>query len=80
VTKNATKNGVAHGGTIHPIAKAPLKSGKRFGDVLLSPGLDRDWESGFHCPETNGWYRHDGARLEPTHWSPEPGDTIKLTS
>lgn len=80
MTKNVTKNGVAHGGTIHPIAKAPLKPGKRFGDVLLSPGLDRDWEGGYHCPETNEWYRHDGAKLKPTHWCPAPGETVKLTS
>jgi hypothetical protein len=78
-TKNPSRNGVATGGTIHPIAKAPLKPGERFGDVMLSPGLDRLWECGYRCPDTELWYRCDEARLNPTHWSPMPGQTIKIT-
>jgi hypothetical protein len=73
----AQKSRVARGGTIHPIATAPIKDGERF-DALLSPGAEDPWENGYSCPETRYWLRRDGERLYPTHWSPLPGQTVKL--
>jgi hypothetical protein len=71
-------NRIATGGTIHPIAEAPIKTGERF-DALLSPGIDREWEDGYKCPITEDWFRNpDNERLEPTHWSPLPGKTVNL--
>jgi hypothetical protein len=69
---------VAKGGTVHRIADAPLVPGKRFGDVMLSPGADKLWENGYYCPDTVRWLRRDGTPLEPELWSPHPGKTIKL--
>jgi hypothetical protein len=74
----ARKNRVATGGTVHPISEAPVKNGERFGDVSLSPGRDYLWEHGYKCEETKKWFRRDGLELHPTHWSPLPGDIIKL--
>jgi hypothetical protein len=73
----ARTNRVATGGTIHPIATAPIKDGERF-DALLSPGAEDPWEIGYCDPEAGYWLRDDGERLYPTHWSPLPGQTIKL--
>ena len=69
---------MAIGGSIHPIAEAPLKCGERFGDVALSPGRDWLWENGYWCHETEQWYRRDHEPLDPEFWSPLPGDTYKL--
>jgi hypothetical protein len=73
----ARTNRVATGGTIHPIATAPIKNGERF-DALLSPGVEYPWENGYRDDETGYWLRDDGERLYPTHWSPLPGQTFKL--
>jgi hypothetical protein len=72
----ARKSGVATGGTIHPIATLPF-NGERI-DVALNPGIDFPWEHGYRDPETGYFLRRDGERLDPTHWSPQPGQSIKL--
>jgi hypothetical protein len=72
----ARNHGIARGGTIHPIATLPF-NGERV-DVALSPGDDHPWEHGYEDPETRYFLRRDHVRLYPTHWSPLPGQTIKL--
>ena len=54
---------------ILPISEAPIKNEQRYGECLVSPGLDgADWVVGEWDGE--GWYTTDALtrRLEPTHY------------
>ena len=78
MAKTSGKNRVASGGTIHPIADAPVIPGMRFGDVLLSPGADYEWENGYRDADTGKWFRRDHVPLKPRRWSPLPGTIVNL--
>ena len=78
MSDDPTMNKVAKGGTIHPIADAPVRDGERFGDVQLYPGIDWEWENGYYDGDLRAWFRRDHAPVHPTHWSPLAGQTIEL--
>jgi len=75
---NSRSNGVATGGTIHAIDTAPIRMSEERFYCQLNPGLEFDWENGYWDPDTRRWYRRDHMPIEPTQWSPLPGEEHAL--
>lgn len=75
---NKTLNREAVGGSIHPISEILFTPGEPFGDVLVTPGFERQWEPATCEADHKSWFRRDGTPLNPTHFSPLPGQRINL--